>query len=356
VDVDTSTINMTLSFMVSIDCQGHRTPTISYGVVHPKKNHSSNITTILPSESVQFSFSNYRRRYQSSQIYHAILSGIQAGSILYWYQVDMVPTQQQQQQRPQKDQPPPQSIRSRSIRFVSPPLPLEPVRLALIADWGGSKEAVKTMQGMLAVVGTTSTTATGRNDHDDTDTTSSSTTTTIRPQLSAVIVAGDISYANADLPRWEDFLNTMEPLFSTVPLLVAAGNHEIECNRDDFHVFQAYEHYFRVPNRIHPAQRLPIPHQLSDCTHPAEFETVYNYGNSFYSYRHGMLQVIVLNSYTNTTKGSQQYEWFREELETRVDRNWTPWLMVIFHCPLHTTFRGHNGTFSSGAGIGLAIP
>ena len=139
-------------------------------------------------------------------------------------------------------------------------------------------------------------------------------------------------------------MNKMEPLFSTVPLLVAPGNHEIECNRDNFQVFQAYEHYFRVPNRQLPVHRLPIPSQRSDCTHPAEFQTVYEYGNSFYSYRHGMVHIIVLNSYTNTTRGSEQYHWLVTELvEANVDRRWTPWLMVVFHCPLHTTFRGHNG-------------
>ena len=165
------------------------------------------------------------------------------------------------------------------------------------------------------------------------------------PPLSAVIVAGDISYANSYLPSWESWLQDMEPLFSSTPLLVAAGNHEIECNRHNFQVFQAYESYFRNPNRVAEAHVEPIPWQVEDCTHPAEFMTTYWYGNSFYSYRHGLLQIIVLNSYTNTTQGSAQYQWLKEELEMRVDRTITPWLLTVFHCPFHTTFRGHNGTF-----------
>jgi Calcineurin-like phosphoesterase len=354
VDLQDATINMTLSFTVPRECHSKWTPLISYGGgIHPGQDRNATHTTTgtssrstvlsgtttthttLPNESLQFSFSNYLRRYQSSQIYHAILSDIQAGSLPYWYTVDLIPRRSNDQGTRSSNtnnninhrvdvlvrQP-------RSVRrvFYSPPLPSEPVRLALIGDWGASHEAVTTMKGMLWAATTT-------------------VTTSRQPPLSAIIVAGDISYANANLPVWEDFLNRMEPLFSTIPLLVTPGNHEIECNRDDFQVFQAYEHYFRVPNRIRPAHRLPIPKQFQDCTHPAEFQTTYEYGNSFYSYRHGMLQVIVLNSYTNTTKGSPQYEWLVNEFKHHIDRKVTPWLLVVFHCPFHTTFRGHNGTW-----------
>jgi hypothetical protein len=55
-----------------------------------------------------------------------------------------------------------------------------------------------------------------------------------------------------------------------------------------------------------------------------------------------MVQVIVLNSYTDTKVGSVQYKWLERELQA-VDRTITPWLLVMFHCPLHTTFLGHDG-------------
>jgi acid phosphatase type 7 len=51
--------------------------------------------------------------------------------------------------------------------------------------------------------------------------------------------------------------------------------------------------------------------------------------------------VIVLNSYTQSTPGSPQYEWLHNELQFRFDRAMTPWLLVVFHCPLYTLFEGH---------------
>lgn len=42
----------------------------------------------------------------------------------------------------------------------------------------------------------------------------------------AVLLAGDISYANGYQPRWDEWAGQAEPLTSTVPLLPAPGNHE----------------------------------------------------------------------------------------------------------------------------------
>lgn len=49
----------------------------------------------------------------------------------------------------------------------------------------------------------------------------------------------------------------------------------------------------------------------------------------------------MLNSYTTSTPGSPQYEWLHRELQVRFDRSVTPWLLVVFHCPLYTLFEGH---------------
>ncbi len=294
VDLKSHMMNMTLSFTLPEECSPSTTTTvIRYGY---------NETTFLTqsNETFQFTYTAFVRSYESSWIHHAVLKDLRAGEELYWYQIQAWKNEESS------------STQSNSsvIVFSTPPLPLEAVSIALIGDWGGSPEAVRTMQRMTNV--------------------------------SLVVVAGDISYANSNLPLWEDWLRIMQPLLAQTPLLVAAGNHEIECNRETFQVFQAYESYFRNPNRIGPPHLEPIPRQFADCTHPAEFETTYWYGNSFYSYRHGLLQIIVLNSYTDTSKESVQYQWLQKELE-RVNRTVTPWLLIVFHCPFHTTFRGHNG-------------
>lgn len=77
------------------------------------------------------------------------------------------------------------------------------------------------------------------------------------------------------------------------------------------------------------------------CSAPSSFLGVYDYGNSFYSFRHGLAHVVALNSYTNTSVGSVQYRWLQAELQLRFDRSITPWLLVAFHAPLYTTFLGH---------------
>lgn len=169
-----------------------------------------------------------------------------------------------------------------------------------------------------------------------------------QPPISAVIVVGDLSYANGHLSGWETWLSEMQPLFARTPILVAAGNHELECDQRSFLLFQAYEKYFRTPyhHQRPPAQIEPVPlgPRRLDCTHPSEFtEANYQGGNSYYSYRQGLVHLIVLNSYTDTTNGSMQYTWLEMEFETRIDRAVTPWLIVVFHAPFHTTFYGHNG-------------
>lgn len=85
-----------------------------------------------------------------------------------------------------------------------------------------------------------------------------------------------------------------------------------------------------------------VPHVVSLCLKPSEFLGHYNYGNSFYAFTHGLTHTIVLNSYTDTMPDSVQYQWLDKELQS-VDRTITPWLIVMYHCPLHTTFIGHNG-------------
>jgi acid phosphatase type 7 len=125
------------------------------------------------------------------------------------------------------------------------------------------------------------------------------------------------------------------------------GNHEIECDASTSQVFGMYEAYFRNPNRIASADIQPIPDDykksLWSCLTSSEFLGHYNYGNAFWSVQHGLVHLIGLNSYTSVLPDSPQYSWLEHELEHKVDRTVTPWLLVVFHCPLHTTFLGHNG-------------
>ena len=142
------------------------------------------------------------------------------------------------------------------------------------------------------------------------------------------------------------FSQTKEPLLRSTPLYSVPGNHEIECDASTHEVFQQYESYFRNPNRLGAAKTQPIPDDyrktLWSCLTSSQFLGHYNFGNAFWSVQHGLVHIIGLNSYTSTLPGSPQYQWLNHELQN-IDRSVTPWILVVFHCPLHTTFLGHYG-------------
>lgn len=134
-----------------------------------------------------------------------------------------------------------------------------------------------------------------------------------------------------------------------IPLFSVPGNHEIECDASTAMVFQQYEAYFRNPNRDqdNPVDIQPIPKEYSDslwsCLTSSEFLGHYNRGNAYWQVRHGLVHLIGLNSYTSILPDSPQYQWFEEQLQNHINREITPWVIVVFHCPLHTSFIGHNG-------------
>ena len=120
-----------------------------------------------------------------------------------------------------------------------------------------------------------------------------------------------------------------------------------KCDTTSRNIFGPYEHWFRNPNRLGPARTEPVTDDYrqtlwhQSCSTPSSFRGVYDYGNAFYSYRHGLVHVVALNSYTDASIGSVQYVWLETELRERFDRTVTPWLLVAFHAPLYTTFVGH---------------
>jgi hypothetical protein len=133
-----------------------------------------------------------------------------------------------------------------------------------------------------------------------------------------------------------------------LPLMSAPGNHEIECDNVTNQVFVPYESYFRNPNRLGMADLVPPTDEYraslwhSQCNAPSSFLGHYDNGNAYYHFRHGLVHVVVLNSYTSTVVGSVQHTWLETVAFPNVDRTLTPWLVVMFHCPLYTTFVGHN--------------
>jgi acid phosphatase type 7 len=160
--------------------------------------------------------------------------------------------------------------------------------------------------------------------------------------LDMMLHVGDLSYANCDQNVWDIYGREIEPLSSVLPWMVCAGNHEIEIpstSDNGSGVFKAFEARYQMP-QIKPAEfgEIVIP-PSGECT-PSVFQSEYNYGNSFYSFEASLVHVTVLNCYSVSNKNSIQYKFAQNDFEN-VNRNKTPWLVVIMHCPWYNSNTAH---------------
>lgn len=164
---------------------------------------------------------------------------------------------------------------------------------------------------------------------------------------SIILCGGDCSYSDSNPFRWDAWFKLIEPLIARTPFQLVAGNHEVECDADTFDVFTPYEYLFRMPQI--KAGRRPKNEELCLVENkrgrvnniPSQAVFHYDYGNSFYSFTHGITRVIALNCYTYAHHRSRQYRWLKTEFKT-INRDTTPWVLVLVHCPLYNTFYDHH--------------
>eukprot|EP00816_Leptocylindrus_hargravesii_P007542 CAMPEP_0196813154 /NCGR_PEP_ID=MMETSP1362-20130617/34111_1 /TAXON_ID=163516 /ORGANISM="Leptocylindrus danicus, Strain CCMP1856" /LENGTH=449 /DNA_ID=CAMNT_0042189209 /DNA_START=137 /DNA_END=1486 /DNA_ORIENTATION=+ len=157
--------------------------------------------------------------------------------------------------------------------------------------------------------------------------------------FAAIIHAGDLSYADGEQSRWDTWLELVEGIFSRrIPLLPSPGNHEIETDGVTKDIFVPYQTRFAMPE-IRPFEMEPA--MLTNATTPSVFiDGRYDWGNSFYATTYGPACILILNSYTASHVGSNQYQWLESELQA-IDRRTTPWVFVVVHCPMYNTFAFH---------------
>lgn len=399
-DEITATVSMTISFLLDYQkCSPRQAkPLIIYGRINSSNSEAEERTIEGISRTkggdlhhpLQFNYTSHQSNglFQSDWIYHMELPQLQAGRQEYWYQIIVVPSivdariaQSSAASAGSDHQKLPFTLaiqqfsmncsvtcqqnapfaylfskrhedvaskycflgKSPFYTFMTPPLPGHATTLALLGDLGQTVNSTATAHNIFRAAARTNAESAlpeGRNLQDQKNLTQHSPVT-------QVLIAGDMAYADSNPRRWMSWFDLMEPLFRTTPLHVAAGNHEIECDTENHRLFLAYENYFHNPNRIRDADIVPPPILTENerkghhsCSAPSEYQAHYNYGNSFYSFQHGNANIIVLSSYSNTSQGSTQYTWLQHEL-SKVNRSVTPWLLVAFHCPFYTTFRGH---------------
>ncbi|EGD72653.1 hypothetical protein PTSG_04388 [Salpingoeca rosetta] len=147
------------------------------------------------------------------------------------------------------------------------------------------------------------------------------------PTTNLTVIVGDLSYAdsaerttptrNCTQRRWDSWGELVEHVFANQPLMTLPGNHEIEQEGPPpatQEKFLAYQKRFRMPWKESGATN----------------------GNLYYSFEVGPVHFIMLNSYMDFDKGSQQYEWLLQDLK-KVDRSVTPWLFASMHAPWYNS-------------------
>lgn len=298
---DDGLVSFTVTLHVDFDACPHAVPAVVYGQHWWQRG-----TAVHGISPLQF---NYTQKadahvFTSPWIWHITLPNLRAGPKMYWYKVVVYDGSQKHYHRYPV-------AASTFLYFRTPPRRGAPTTMALLGDLGQTTDSARTIAHMRKAVDWA------------------------HAPVTQLLLAGDLSYADGDPNRWTSWFDLVEPLSSRLALHVAAGNHEIERDHASDLPFVPYEHYFRVPNRLADADVQPSPWDWGWKTH------WYNFGNAFYTYEHGLAQIIVLSSFSDTSVDSVQYDWLVDVLDNGVDRTATPWLIVAFHAPWYTTFRGH---------------
>ncbi|CAH2037868.1 unnamed protein product [Thlaspi arvense] len=178
----------------------------------------------------------------------------------------------------------------------------------------------------------------GSNEYNDFQRASLNTTKQLIKDLEktdAVFHIGDICYANGYLSQWDQFTAQIEPIASTVPYMIASGNHE----RD-------------WPNSGSFYQSLDSG---GECGVPAEtmfYVPAQNRAKFWYSIDYGMFRFCVADTEHDWREGTEQYD-FIERCLASVDRKKQPWLIFLAHRVLgysSTSFYAEEGSFAEPMG------
>ncbi|KAI3699010.1 hypothetical protein L2E82_42979 [Cichorium intybus] len=124
---------------------------------------------------------------------------------------------------------------------------------------------------------------------------------------------GDLSYANGYLSQWDQFTSQIEPIASSVPYMIASGNHE----RDWPDSGSFYE----------------TEDSGGECGVVAQtmfYVPTRNRTKLWYVLDYGLFRFCVADSESDWTEGSEQYDFINQCLAT-VNREKQPWLIFIAH-------------------------
>lgn len=133
------------------------------------------------------------------------------------------------------------------------------------------------------------------------------------PPYSLTLHPGDVSYATGTLLKWETHMSRLQQLAESVPYMVGHGNHE----RDWPGTGTNYDDSTDSGGECGVATNTRFPGSIE-----------------WYSFQHGPVNVLMLNSEMSVAPGSPQYTYAQSVLQG-VDRAVTPWSIVAFHRPMY---------------------
>ncbi|KAL6558788.1 putative inactive purple acid phosphatase 27 [Orobanche minor] len=131
--------------------------------------------------------------------------------------------------------------------------------------------------------------------------------------IDIVFHIGDITYANGYISQWDQFTAQVEPIASTVPYMIASGNHE----RD----WPGTGSFYGGTD------------SGGECGVLAEtmfYVPAENRAKFWYSTDYGMFHFCIADTEHDWREGSEQYK-FIEQCLASVDRQKQPWLIFAAH-------------------------
>ena len=185
------------------------------------------------------------------------------------------------------------------------------------------------------------------------------------PAVSAVLIAGDLAYADGYLGQWEEWFEMMQAAIARVPLLYNVGNHEADfsANRAGKTSYSSPDGQTQPPSYLDLAPTGPLgtttqaypgyPEAFASMTVDEETNSISSGGECglisrllptsyatpaapWYAARVGPLLLIAISSEHNTTVGSPQYAWLAAVL-AGVNRAETPWVLTHTHRNMYIT-------------------
>ncbi|KAM3752007.1 hypothetical protein ACB098_04G155400 [Castanea mollissima] len=131
--------------------------------------------------------------------------------------------------------------------------------------------------------------------------------------IDIVFHIGDLSYANGYISQWDQFTSQVEPIASTVPYMVASGNHE----RD-------------WPNSGSFYENMDSGGECGVLAETMFYFPAENRAKFWYSTDYGMFHFCIADSEHDWREGTEQYK-FIEHCLASADRRKQPWLIFAAH-------------------------